>query len=351
MVPDTPRVKDALVEFAALPRRQNGVSSNGDDTPATDTIGIKVVLEVDSTGRWGEGGGSITSGTRTSEPVSTREDVEMAAAAATAATKENPAEAQMAISALAAWNLMMTGETPAILPMIRVEVGAAFGYHGDWYTAGKTVPLTVDGSGHSSALLSSATFDWQPTPNVWSKLDEPMAADVRVYGTVSTPTEEQEEGLLLLRGTLCKRASGAGGRNTHGETTQATMKAALTPYAERLPTAAAEAVAINPSRPFVAVSEIQDEDWWRGREEEESGRGMDAVDALPRLPRWKPGEWKKRRRRRKRQEEEREKQRAQEAARRRADRRGGDGGRDTSSRDGRNRRGSGSKAKNEGSRW
>ncbi|CAM9882065.1 unnamed protein product [Ectocarpus sp. 4 AP-2014] len=274
----------------------------------------------------------------------------MAAAAATAAA-ENPAGAQMAIPALAAWNLMTTGGTPAMMPMIRVEVGAAFGYHGDWYTAGKTIPLTSDGSGHGSALLSSATFDWQPAPDVWSKLDEPMAADVRVYGTASTPTEEQEVGPLMLRGTLCKRASGFGGRSTHDGTTQGTMKAALTPYAERRPAVAANAVAISPSRPSMVISEIRDGEWWRAREEEESGRGMDAVDALPRLPRWKPGDWKKIRRRRKRQEEERERQRAQEAAHRRADRLGGDRGRDTASRDGRNRRGSGSEAKVGRSPW
>ncbi|CAN0010282.1 unnamed protein product [Ectocarpus sp. 12 AP-2014] len=351
LVPGTPRVTDASVEFSTSPRRQNARGSNSDETPATGTIGIKVVLEVDNTGRWREGGGGTTSGRRTGEPVPTREDVEMAAAAAIAATAEDPAEAQMAISVLAAWNLITTGETPATLPMIRVEVGAAFGYHGDWYTAGKTIPLTSDSSCLSSALLSSATFDWQPAPDVWSKLDEPMAADVRVYGTASTATEEQEEGLLLLRGTLCKRASGFGGRSTHDETTQGTVKAALTPYAERLPAVAAEAVAISPSRPSVVVSEIRDGEWWRAREEEESGRGMDAVDALPRLPRWKPGDWKKRRRRRKRQEEEREKQRAQEAARRRADSWGDGKGRDTASRDGRNRRGSGSEAKVGKSPW
>lgn len=350
LIPGTPRVTNASVEFIALPRGQVAHSSSDHDPPpATGTIGIKLVLELDNTGRWGEGGGGKTSGT--GEPVPTREDVEMAAAAATAATTENPAEAQMAISALAAWNLMATRETPATLPMIRVEVGAAFGYHGDWYTAGETIPLAFDGSGHSSALLSSATLNWQPTPDVWTKLGEPMAADVRVYGTASTPTEEQEEGLLLLRGTLCKRASRFGDRNTHDETTKDSMNATLEPYAERQPAVAAEVVATSPSRPFVVVSEAGDEDWWRAREEEESGRGMDVVDALPRLPRWKPGDWKKRRRRRKRQEEERERQRAQEAARRRADRRGGDRGRDTASRDGSNRRGSGSEAKSGRSPW
>lgn len=303
------------------------------------------------------------------EVTPTKEDLEMTAAAAAEVVTDNPAEAQVAISALAAWNLAMTNSVvqggAAAAMEVRVEVAAGFGYHGDWYMASKNVTLIDDGHGNSgggNVVSLSTSFDWQPTGDVSAKLDEPAVADVTVYGAPSAHAglpvaaaastsikDQEEEELVLLQATLCKRAtSGVGGRAVWGGSTAtgapaaaAAMQATLTPYTERkehgrpqqpegegvIPPVAAESAApAGPSRPVVVVSEIEDGEFWRAHEEKGYGRGMDAVNALSRLHGWKPGDWKKRQKRRRKQEEERERQRA--------DRRPGDGSTGTGNRGG-----------------
>lgn len=363
-------------------------------TLTTGTVSINMLLEVD--GEYSAlllGSGTAApahdSGSGSgSEFAPTKEDVEKAAAAAAEVVAEHPAETPVAISALAAWNLATTdgvvnggaGAAGAAMA-IRIEVAAAFGYYGDWYTASKDVTLVGDGHGSNGGggggnfVSLSTSFDWQPTRDVWANLDEPMVADVKVYSSApsaaahsrlpvaeaavgSTSVRTQEEELVLLQATLCKRATSMGignragreGNTPTGADTAApvAMQATLMPSAERkehdlphypekgeeiappfaagsaAPAPAPAAAAVGPSGPVLVVSQIEDEDWWKAHEEKTYGKGMEAVNALPRLRGWKPGDWKTRRRRRRRQDEERERRRAEEAARRRANRRGGD---------------------------
>ena len=285
--------------------------------------------------------------------------------------------------------MMTTWE--AGVPVVHVEVVVAFGRHGDWYTADKTMSLTRSalqaassepgapppsslsgssgGSRNHETVLLSAAFDWQPTVDVWAKLGGPVVADVKVYDAedVEVAGGVSVAGLLssppvqpLLQATLCKRAE-AGGVGAEGGTTA--VRTDVTPYTEQQVTARrtaysiissgvsdgggsdgsvsssgstggnagvqtqaefasvtqdeyAAGVGFTTSRPWV-ISEIEDREWWANREKEERGKGMDAVHALPRLPGWKPGQWKKRQQRRKKQAQERERRRAREAASRR----------------------------------
>lgn len=324
----SPRITSASVEFIEKPQR--GGTSGVGGRVAAGAIGVRLLLEVRAT----DAGGAA-------ESAPTREGVEAAAVAAAALT-ENPAEAEVAIAALAAWNLVaMSGIPPAGAVGgldIRVEIAAVFGDRGDWYTASKNVTLVKEdgyssSGGRGGSVSWSARFDWRPTPGVWAKLDGPAVADVKVYGPRSAPvgasTNARHSEPLLLQATLCKRASSVGGQSTATETTLAAgaMRATLTPHAgldhhaqleEENP--AGVAAAAEPVLPHadasgasrrspVVVSELDDQDWWKAREEEQYGRGMGAVNALSRLPGWKPGDWKKRRRRRRRQEEEKERRR------------------------------------------
>lgn len=400
---DTPRtttamVTSASVEFMARPsQRKKGGGGDSTTTSATGTVRINMLLEVDDE----YSALLLSSGTAAAaardfgpggELAPTKEDVEMAASAATGVVADNPAEAPVAISAIAAWNLATTqsvlnrgaGAAGAAME-VRIEVAAAFGYHGDWYTTSKNVTLVGDGYGSNSGgggsvVSLSTSFDWEPTGDVWSNLDEPAVADVKVYSSVPSvvhsgfPVAEaavvsksvvnQEEELVLLQATLCKRSTSVGGgsRGGRGRTTvtgaapaaPATIQATLMPYTERkeydrpqqptsgdggtplvtagsaapvpAPAAVTQAAAAFPSQPVLVVSEIEDGEWWKAHEEKAYSRGVDAINALPRLRGWKPGDWKKRRKRRIKQDEERERRRSEEAAHRRADRRGGNSG-------------------------
>ncbi|CAM9199991.1 unnamed protein product [Laminaria digitata] len=228
------------------------------------------------------------------------------------------------------------------------------------------------GSGNHGTALFTASFDWQPTARVWDKLGGPAVADVKVYDAADADVAGgvSVAGLSLsppvqplLQATLCKRAE-AGGIGAKGRTTA--IRTDVTPYTEQRVTArrtaygivssgvssgsgngsssssssstggnntgaqtqpefasvvrdksAAAGVGFVTSRPWV-ISEIEDREWWANREEEEErGKGMQAVHALPRLHGWKPGQWKKRQQRRKRQAKEKERRRAGEAASRR----------------------------------
>ncbi|CAN0236751.1 unnamed protein product [Pylaiella littoralis] len=399
----TPVVTSASVEFVVLPsRRREGGGGGSNTTLATRTVRTNMMLDVD------DQFSALLRGLGTAAPAHddgsggdfapTKEKVEIAAAAAVEAVADNPAEAPVAISALAAWNLATTngvktggaGAAGAAMK-VRVEVAAAFGYHGDWYTTSKDVTLVDDGHGSESGgggsdVSLSTSFDWQPTGDVWVNLDEPAVADVKVYsnvlsaahpglpvaesvvGSTLVQTQEEQE-LVLLQATLCKRATsvsfgsraGREGSTATGASTAASaaMQATLMTHTGRkeygppqqpekgegsyLPVtagspapapapatpaaaAAAAAAAAGPSGPVIAVSEIQDGKWWKAHEEKVYGRGMDTVNALPRLRNWKPGDWKKRRKRRRRQDEERERRRTGETAYGRADRGGRNSG-------------------------
>lgn len=357
----TPQVTAASVELVPQQRREKGGTAV-DHTGAAGAVGVSLLLEVDITDeRTAEKGDEAPSlglhaAYSVGESIPTREEVETAAAQA-AAVGNNAVEAQLAISALAAWNLVSNNgvakEGTAAAIDIRIEVAAAFGCRGDRYTSSKSLSLRQDdGYIGGNVVPLSASFDWQPTGDVWASLDGPAVADVKVYGAPSgamagsTSTKQGE--VLLLQSTLCKRASPGMVKGTAKRAAAAPMKAILGPYIEQTEyaklaeeggaVAASAGDAHSSSRPLVVVSEIEDEEWWKGREAAEYGRGMDAVNALPRIPGWKPGDWKKRRRRRRRQEEEKERQRAEKAGHRRAGRRGGEGDSSTGSRGGSKRR-------------
>lgn len=352
-----PRTTAASVEYTPRPGLRNaGSAADG------GKVGIRLLLEVDSAeGRRHEGGGNPSPGFDTTRNAGggsapTRTDLEMAVTGAAATVGGDPAEAQVAISGLAAWNLMMVSSAQenaeqARTTLVYVEVGAALGHHGDWYTAGEFVTVTDGGAGdgavRSSGSLLSSTCDFEPKGEVWAKLDGPVVADVKVFVAGQSAPAGNDE-LLLLHATLCKRASSVVGGWGRGITSEAAatsvdaLRATLVPHAEQkayvrqqqsghtgdpadsVESAAAETP--SPPGPFVTISEIEDGDWWRAREEEAYGRGMNAVNALPRLAGWKPGDWKKRRERRRKQELERERRRAEKTARRRSDREGGGGG-------------------------
>lgn len=314
-------------------------------------------------------GASPESGDAPPEPLSKWEDIEAAATAA-AATITDRGEAQVAISALACWNLMLTVPSVAV-PAMYVDIVAAFGNHGDWYTANRTIPLTHSTEETSSSLsrlspssfssggssdhtddkiiLLSASFDWQPPEHVWEKLDNAVVADMKVYdatyaslGDDSAPsrlpqlsfTEEQ----LLLQATLCKRELFYT-KSQRGSEKEPATQATLTPLTKQSTDSRRSACTswennhggrpknisiaqseFHPadahSRPCV-VTEIDDREWWTTFEEKNHGRGMEAVHALPRLLDWKPGQWKKRLQRKRKQEKEKERRRAEEAAHRR----------------------------------
>ncbi|CAM9912736.1 unnamed protein product [Scytosiphon promiscuus] len=349
-----PRITAATAEFV----QRTGVRSTGSD--GSGTVGVRLLLEVGSVEGRKDGGEEspllgfdTTRGVRKSAP--TGADVEAAAKAAAATVGGNPGEAQIAISGLAAWNLMMASSTQEIAEQARtmqvhVEIGAAFGTRGDWYTARETMALTDDGVGHendgSNGSLLTASLDWQPIGEVWSKLDGPIVADVKVFVSApSTPVGNEE--LLLLHATLCKTPSTVGSWE-RGPTTEAAaaptdaLMATLVPHAEQdrvrqqqseqkgdsaVPVSSVAAAASSPSSPgpTVVIIEIEDGDWWRAHDEEAYGRGMDAVNALPRLAGWKPGDWKKRRERKRKQEIEKERRRAEKGARRRTEGEGGYG--------------------------
>lgn len=361
-----PRITTATVEFIPRAGARKTGSTGGDGL-----VGVRLLLETDSAdGRkaGGEENYLLEFDSARSAAVPTRADVEMAATAASTMTAGNPAEAQIAISGLAAWNLMMVSSSAqenaeqARAVLVDVEVGAAFGSQGDWYTVRETVALTVGGVGYgtddgSTGSFLSASFDWQPTSGLWAKLDGHLVTDVKVFAATQSTPIESEEPLLLLHATLCKRASSVGSRG-RGVTTEAAatsvdaLRATLVPHAEqenyvrqrRLgqeadPVVSEESVAATASSPplpgpSVTITEIEDSDWWRARDEETYGRGMDAVNALPRLAGWKPGDWKKRRERRRKQELERERRRAEKTARRRSTREGDGGRREATSRKG-----------------
>jgi len=347
----SPRITSASVEFIEKTHRGTSGVSGAGGRVAAGTIEARLLVEVGATDARGGGGGGDHRAwgdhrarrLPAAESAPTREKVEAAAAGAAAAVTENPAEAEVTIAALAAWNLVATSSIPPTEAVdgleIRIEVAAVFGDRGDWYTASKSVTL-VEENGYSSgggggAVPWSARFDWRPAPGVWAKIDGPAVADVKVYGprsvTGDVSTNARQGGALLLQATLCKRASSGGGRSTAEETrgigTAGAMRATLMPYAgldhhapleQEGPAAAAapaelvlrDADAAGAFRRApVVVFELDDREWWKAYEEEQYGRGMDAVNALSRLPGWKPGDWKKRRRRRRRQEEERERRR------------------------------------------
>lgn len=389
-------VSAAQVDFAVR-RRKKGHS----DARLPGSLGVSVLLEVEvdretsstlqqtvsppspaSAGSSGSGIDAATSGhsgAAAESPhasIPKRGDVEAAAAAAAAAVADR-AGAQAAISALACWNLMMTWEA-AVPTAVLVEISAAFGNHGDWYTISKTIPLTQSSSDHGSSspsglppsspsswssnlnqdatsrpTLLSTSFDWKPTGVVWDKLDDFAVADVKVYDAAHIDmigaSSSSLSAMLLTQVTLCKRASAdiGGGGGMGSEEGPAIVRAELTPYAEQQPHARRtsrsstliggappELVSIIPSEavpnlssslPPGAVSEIDDQEWWINREEDERSRGMQAVHRLPRLSGWKPGQWRVRRQRRRKQEEERELRRAREAKARRERSRAGRG--------------------------
>lgn len=349
----TPRIASASVEFVPQRRREEG-RGGVERAVAAGTVGVRLLFEVDTTNesstdeRRKEEGVGISAHDldaaylyEAGESIPTREEVETAAAEAAAVTN-NAAEAHLAISALAAWNVAantgLAQEGTAAGMDIRVEVAAAFGYRGDRYTSSKSVGLAQDERGvGSNAIPLSASFDWQPTEDVWASLDGPAVADVKVFGAPSSAMVESSSAkqgeLLLLQATLCKRASPGAATGTAKRAATASMEATLGPYIEQSEYAKLAADATRPSsQSLVIVTEIEDQEWWKAREKEEYGRGMAAVNALPRVPGWKPGDWEKRRRRKRRQEEEREKRRTEKANRRRAGRRGGEGVSGTGSR-------------------
>eukprot|EP00903_Cladosiphon_okamuranus_P020632 g18942.t1 len=348
---NTPRITAASVEFAP----QQMLSRQGvfgvDPKRGAGAVGVSLRLEVDITDertqdRGGEAealGLHVASGA--GESVPTRREVVTAAVEAAAVTN-GATEAQLAISALAAWNLVLDNgiaqEGSVAGLEIRIEVAAAFGYRGHRYTASKRLALAQeDGHMGGDVVPLSVSFAWHPTGDVWASLDGPAVADVKVYGAPSAAmtgwTSKNQGEPLLLQATLCKRASPSVVTGTAKRPATASIEATLEPYIEQNVCAKLEADAAtsnSSSRPPVVVSEIQDAEWWKAREEEENGRGMDAVNALPRIPGWKPGDWRKRRRRRRRQEEERERAKIDKASRRRAGRRGGEGDSGTGGRDG-----------------
>lgn len=383
----------ALVESVSSPGLEQAetaaeVGDNSENVNGTSNgIGGRAHSSAETGGGRGGGGGDLglTFGVSDAYHAPTRGDVEAAAVAA-AATVTDSAGAQAAISALACWNLMMT-TWEAGLPAVHVEVVVAFGHRGDWYTVNKTIALTrsalqaassepgapppssSSGSsgdhGNHETVLLTASFDWQPTADVWPKLGGPAVADVKVYDAADAGVADgvSVAGLLssppvqpLLQATLCKRAE-EGGAGAEGGTSA--VRTDVTPYTEQRVSARrtaydttssgvssgggsstststggnpgvqtqpefasvvrsefAAGIGFATSRPWV-ISEIEDREWWANREEEERGKGMDAVHALPRLPGWKPGQWKIRHQRRRRQAQEKERRRAAEAASRR----------------------------------
>lgn len=382
----------ALVESVSSPGQEQtetaaGLGDNNENVNGTrNGIGGRAHSPAETGGGRGGGGGDLglTFGVSDAYHAPTRGDVEAAAAAAAAAVTDS-AGAQAAISALACWNLMMT-TWEAGLPAVHVEILVAFGNRGHWYTVNKTIALTRNalqaassepgtpppssssGSsgdhGNHETVLLTASFDWQPTADVWPKLVGPAVADVKVYDAADAGAADGVTfvGLLssppmqpLLQATLCKRTEEGGAGAERGTTA---VRADVTPYTKQRVSARrtaydttssgvnsggggssnsaggnpgvqtqpefaavvrdelAAGIGFATSRPWI-ISEIEDREWWANREEEERGKGMDAVHALPRLPGWKPGQWKIRHQRRRRQAQEKERRRAAEAASRR----------------------------------
>lgn len=211
---------------------------------------------------------------------------------------------------------------------------------------------------HEPPVLG-ATLEWRLQDGIGDKLDEFAVADVKVYtkapatstdtsilshsensASPSMPPPSQQQ--LLLHGTLCKRASDGFGQTDPSEKEPASLQAVLMPYAEQRPHArysvtspvvrdgsVPTAELVRPdhkvkngaltatSSTTSVVSEIEDREWWKELEDQQRGRGMEAVHALSRDPDWKPGRWRILRERRRKQREERERRRMMETARRR----------------------------------
>ena len=278
-----------------------------------------------------------------------REKMGAAVAAAAVASTRDRAEVQAAISVLT-WNIL-AGAEEAGASMVHLEVTAVFGSGGDCYTTNQDIDLTRNScqeSSHSSSLpswswatlASENDFDeqeatilvgnleWLLEEDVRDKLDEIAVADVKVYRRTHTEAKgvepsqagrsesQLQEQQLLLQATLRKRDSSGVGVDSTSEKASARFRTSLTPYAEQRPQArrgaapeigsndsgvpTAKGVSPNqaggsvnaPPSQSCVVSEMEDGEWWRELDEHERGRGMAAVNALPRHPDWKPGQWR-----------------------------------------------------------
>ena len=258
---------------------------------------------------------------------------------------------------------------------MHLEVASVFGSGGDWYTAKQNIALTRNSfqeSSHSSSLPSwplatlasgsindfdeqEATIlvgnlEWLLEEDVRDKLDEIAVADVKAYRRAHSKANDVEpsqagrsesqlqQQLLLLQATLCKRDSSGVGVDSTSEKASASFRTSLTPYAEQRPQArrgAAPGIGSNdsgvptakgvfsnqaggsvnaPPSQSCVVSGMEDGEWWRELNEHERGRGMAAVNALPRHPDWKPGQCRVFQDRTRKQ---RRRQRMEETARRR----------------------------------
>lgn len=267
-----------------------GGENYADASTVPDVVGMTLVLEVPKEGveirtssaqsqetmTRGENPSSGASAAQIATFSPSREDVEAAAAVAAREVTDREG-AQAAISALACWNLAMTTSENATAQFLRVEITAAFGYSGEWYTSSKVIALTEDarstslssssspqprvsnspplsspsdtysdsvGEGEATIRLS-ATFNWQPAGNARAKLDGPIVADVKIYGE-TTPTKESVHqgissdvlpaGSILSHGTVCKRASASdstGSLLREGDSDTAMLQANLIPVAEQ----------------------------------------------------------------------------------------------------------------------
>ena len=253
---------------------------------------------------------------------------------------------------------------------MHLEVAAVLGSGGDWYTAKQNIALTRNSfqeSSHSSSLPSwpSATLasgsindfdeqeakilvgnlEWLLEKDVRDKLDEIAVADVKAYRRAHSEangvepsqagrSESQlQQQLLLLQARLCKLDSSGVGVDSTSEKASASFRTSLMPYAEQRPQArrgaapgfgsndsgvpTAKGVSLNqaggsvnaPPSQSCVVSGMEDGEWWRELNEHERGRGMAAVNTLPRHPDWKPGQCRvfqdraRKQRRRKKMEE------------------------------------------------
>ena len=281
-----------------------------------------------------------------------REEMGAAVAVAAVASARDRAEVQAAISVLTCWNIL-AGAEEAGAYIVHLEVAAVFGSGGDWYTANQNIALTRNSfqeASHSSSLplwpwatLASGSIndfneqeatilvgnlEWLLEEDVRDKLDEIAVADVKAYrrahaeanGVEPFQAGRSESQLLwqqlLLQATLCKRDSSGVGVDSTSEKASASFRTSLTPYAEQRPQArrgaapgsrsndsgvpTAKRISLNqaggsvnaPPSQSCVVSEMEDGEWWRELDEHERGRGMAAVNALPRHPGWKPGQWR-----------------------------------------------------------
>lgn len=401
------RILDARMEFIVRQRYlpidegDGGASVAG---RAVDVVSVKLEIALEaaaSSGRPVMEAGSRDHVSSNGEPHGESSpgpaDIEEAVAGAVAAVGMDYSDANGAIAALACWNLKSSTpeeEVDNTATGMRVELIAAFGDKGDWFTAEKTVALTrecapqhqrsvppsatstapashdcYNPSGSTSNNHSSfnsnrvqflrASFDWTPTKDMWDMADGPVVADVKVYGTAGdviaadpqtgpwagAPSSQH---LLLLQASLCKKRmpwvleSGM----------KRVLNADVAPYIEQPAHARRHAcktkqdtldsvstflpleLATTTATSWV-VSEMDDPEWTTLEEDQRRRSMMEALNALPRWSGWTPGMWKKRRQRRQKQEEEKERRRAREAAERRGTARAERGGGAVGSKDGR----------------